>query len=262
MLPNQAPLKVTETFHLLEAMHPGRIDLGLGRAPGTDQKTALALRRNPDALAADDYPQNVVELLAYDDRSFPEGHFFENIVATPSDQKLPPVWLLGSSAFSGHLAAQLGLGFSFAAHINKPLAVDVMRAYRAGFQPSHRFAASAAMLAVGVIVAETDEKAQELSIIQRVSMFRLLQGAMAPAPTLEEARKIVATIPPQFQLQLDSMQANSFIGTPEQVMSDVRDFADACEADEVMVTSFVPFAEEREYSIRAIKAAWDEVDAG
>lgn len=261
MLPNQAPLKVTETFHLLEAMHPGRIDLGLGRAPGTDQKTALALRRNPDALAADDYPQNVVELLAYDDRSFPAGHFFENIVATPSDQKLPPVWLLGSSAFSGHLAAQLGLGYSFAAHINKPLAVDVMSAYRAGFQPSHRFATPQAMLAVGVIVAETDERAQELAIIQRVSMFRLLQGAMAPAPTLEEAQKIAATIPPQFQLQLDSMQANSFIGTPQRVMEDVRDFANACQADEVMVTSFVPFAEEREYTIRALRAAWDEVDA-
>ena len=139
MLPNQAPLKVTETFHLLEAMYPGRIDLGLGRAPGTDQKTALALRRNPDALAAEDYPQNVMELLAYDDRSFPEGHFFENIIATPSDQQLSSVWLLGSSAFSGQLAAQLGLGYSFAAHINKPLAADVMRAYKAQFQPSNRY---------------------------------------------------------------------------------------------------------------------------
>jgi alkanesulfonate monooxygenase SsuD/methylene tetrahydromethanopterin reductase-like flavin-dependent oxidoreductase (luciferase family) len=110
-------------------------------------------------------------------------------------------------------------------------------------------------------VAETDEKAQELAIIQRVSMFRLLQGAMAPAPTLEEARKIAATIPPQFQLQLDSMQANSFIGTPQRVVEDVRDFANACQADEVMVTSFVPFAEEREYTIRAVRAAWNEIDA-
>jgi luciferase family oxidoreductase group 1 len=171
------------------------------------------------------------------------------------------VWLLGSSAFSGQLAAQLGLGFSFAAHINKPMAVNVMRAYRAGFQPSHRFASPQAMLAVSVIVAETDERAQELAIIQRVSMFRLLQGAMAPAPTLEEAREIAASIPPQSRMQLDSMQANTFIGTPQQVMGEARDFADACEADEVMVTSFVPFASEREYIIRAVKAAWDEVDA-
>lgn len=260
MLPNQAPLKVTETFHLLEAMHPGRIDLGLGRAPGTDQKTALALRRNPDALAAEDYPQNVMELLAYDERSFPSGHFFENIVATPSDQKLPPVWLLGSSAFSGHLAGQLGLGFSFASHINRPMAVDVMKAYRAGFHPSDRFATPAAMLAVGVIVAETEERARELAIIQRVSMFRLLQGAMAPAPNIDEAKAIAATIPPQFQMQLDTMQANNFIGTPEQVMTAVRDFANEAEADEVMVSSMVPFAEDREYALRSIKAAWDEVD--
>lgn len=261
MLPNQAPLKVTESFHLLEAMHPGRIDLGLGRAPGTDQKTALALRRNPDALTAEDYPQNVMELLAYDDRSFPEGHFFENIVATPADQKLPPVWLLGSSAFSGHLAAQLGLGFSFAAHINRPLATDVMGAYRAGFQPSDRFSAPQAMLTVGAIVAETEEQARELSVIQRVSMFRLLQGAMAPSPTLEEAREIAKTIPPQFQLQLDSMQANLFIGTPMKVMTAIREFADACEADEVMVTTSIPFATKREYAIRSIKAVWDEADA-
>lgn len=261
MLPNQAPLKVTETFHLLEAMYPGRIDLGLGRAPGTDQKTALALRRNPDALAAEDYPQNVMELLAYDDRSFPEGHYFEKIVATPTDQKLPPVWLLGSSAFSGHLSAQLGLGFSFAAHINKPLAADVMRAYRAGFQPSQRFTEPQSMLAVGVIVAENEEYARELSLIHRVGMYRLLKGEMAPAPTLEEARAIVAGIEPQFQLQLDSMRANQFIGTPDAVAGQVKELADLCQADEVMFTTSIGMPEEREYAIRAMKTAWDAADA-
>lgn len=259
MLPNQAPLKVTETFHLLEAMYPGRIDLGLGRAPGTDQKTALALRRNPDALAAEDYPQNVMELLAYDDRSFPEGHFFEHVVATPADQNLPPVWLLGSSAFSGQLAAQLGLGFSFAAHINKPLAADVMRAYKAQFQPSERFAKPQSMLAVGVIVAETDDIARELSLIHRVGMYRLLKGMMAPTPTLEEAKEIVANIEPQFMLQLDSMQANQFIGTPDSVAARVKDLADVSQADELMITSMVGMPEEQEFTIRQLKAAWDSV---
>lgn len=261
MLPNLAPLKVTETFHLLEAMYPNRIDLGLGRAPGTDQKTALALRRNPDALAAEDYPQNVMELLAYDDRSFPEGHFFEDIVATPADQKLPPVWLLGSSAFSGQLAAQLGLGFSFAAHINKPMAIDVMRAYKAQFQPSDRFTKPESMLAVGVIAAETEEYAQELSLIHRVGMYRLLKGMMAPTPSLEEARKIVATIEPQFQLQLDSMQANQFIGTPETIAAQVKEMADQSQADEVMFTTMIGMPEEQEFTIRELKAAWDEVDS-
>lgn len=261
MLPNQAPLKVTETFHLLEAMYPGRIDLGLGRAPGTDQKTALALRRNPDALAAEDYPQNVMELLAYDDRSFPEGHFFEDIIATPADQKLPPVWLLGSSAFSGQLSAQLGLGFSFAAHINKPMAVDVMRAYKAQFQPSERFSTPKSMLAVGVIVAETDEYAQELSLIHRVGMYRLLKGKMAPTPSLEEAREIVATIPPQFQYQLDSMQANQFVGTPESIAAKVKDLADQSQADEVMFTTMIGMPAEQEFTIRELKSAWDNVDS-
>lgn len=261
MLPNQAPLKVTETFHLLEAMYPDRIDLGLGRAPGTDQKTALALRRNPDALAAEDYPQNVMELLAYDDRSFPTGHFFEDIVATPADQKLPPVWLLGSSAFSGQLAGQLGLGFSFAAHINKPMAVDVMRAYKAGFQPSERFSDAQSMLAVGVIVAETNERAKDLSLIHRVGMYRLLKGKMAPTPSLEEAREIVAGIESHFQMQLDSMHANQFIGTPEIVAQQVKELADQSQADEVMITSMIGMPDEQEFIVRQMKSHWDAIDS-
>lgn len=260
MLPNQAPLKVVETFRLLQAMYPGRIDLGLGRAPGTDQRTALALRRNPEALAAEDYPQNVLELLAYDDHSFPEGHVFASIVATPADQALPPVWLLGSSAFSGQLSAQLGLGFSFAAHINRPLAADVMRTYRAGFQPSHRFASPHSILAVGVIVGENEAHARDLSLIHRVGMYRLLKGAMAPSPTIEEARAIVAGIEPQFQMQLDSMQANQFIGTAEHVAAAVKALADASEADELMVTTSIGLPEERAFAIRAMKSAWDAID--
>lgn len=260
MLPNQAPLKVVETFHLLEALFPGRIDLGLGRAPGTDQKTALALRRNPDALAAEDYPQNVLELMAYDEQSFPEGHFFADIVATPADQTLPPIWLLGSSAFSGHLAAQLGLGFSFAAHINRPLAADVMTAYRSGFQPSDRFASPSAILAVGVIVGETDEEALDLSLIHRAGMYRLLKGGMAPSPTIEEAREIVATIDPRFQLQIDSMLGNQFIGTADRVIAEVKAFADECQADEVMITTSTPFREQRLRAIRDLKSGWDEAD--
>lgn len=260
MLPNQAPLKVTETFHLLEALHPGRIDLGLGRAPGTDQKTSLALRRSADALNAEDYPQNVLELLAYDDRSFPEGHYFEKIVATPSDQKLPPVWLLGSSGFSGQLAAQLGLGFSFAAHINKPLAADVLRAYKAQFQLSKRFTKPAAMLAVGVIVGKTEEHARDLALIHRVGMYRLLKGAMGKSPTIEEAKEIVATIEPQFQLQLDSMGANQFVGTADHVAARIKELADLSEADEVMITTMIGFPEDIEFTVRNLKSAWDQVD--
>ncbi|MCA9832354.1 MAG: LLM class flavin-dependent oxidoreductase [Thermomicrobiales bacterium] len=260
MLPNQAPLKVAETFHLLRAMYGDRIDLGLGRAPGTDTKTALALRRNPDALHADDYPQNVLELLAYDEQGFPEGHYFEHIVATPSDQSLPPVWLLGSSGFSGQFAAQIGVGFSFAAHINKPLAIDVMNSYREHFTPSGRFEAPHAILAVGTIIGETEERARELALIHRVGMYRLLTGAMQPAPTLAEAREIAETIPPQFQLQLDSMQANQFIGTAADVATRVKALADECQADEVMFTCTIGAESDLEHALREMKSAWDTVD--
>ena len=261
MLPNQAPLKVAESFHLLHAMYGDRIDLGLGRAPGTDTKTALALRRNPEALQAEDYPQHVLEMLAYDEHGFPAGHYFENIVATPADQTLPPVWLLGSSDFSGRFAAQIGVGFSFAAHIKRPLTVDVLTAYRSGFQQSGRFEAPHAILAVGAIVGETHEHARDLALIHRVGMFRLLSGGPHQAPTIEEARKIAAAIPPQFQLQLDSMQANQFIGTAAEVAAQIKSLADASQANEVMFTATIAADSDLEFAIREIKAAWDDVDA-
>jgi luciferase family oxidoreductase group 1 len=258
MLPNQAPLKVVEVFRLLHALHPDRIDLGLGRAPGTDQKTALALRRDPDALAADDYPQNVAELLAYDDGTFPEGHLFESIVAIPSDVPLPPVWLLGSSAFSGQLAAHLGLGFSFASHINRPLATQVMRYYRDHFQPSARFQDPHSILAVSIVVGEDEESAADWSSMLKLGLYRLVTGHMDKAPTLEEA--LAAEIPPQGMIQIGGMLQNHFVGTPDNVAAEVKAFADACAADEVMITSWIPQRENRELALREFKRAWDAID--
>jgi luciferase family oxidoreductase group 1 len=258
MLPNQAPLKVAETFRLLNAMNPGRIDLGLGRAPGTDQKTAYALRRNPEALHAEDYPQNVLELLAYDDGSFPDGHLFASIVAIPGDVPLPPVWLLGSSAFSGQLAAQLGLGFSFASHINRPLATQVMRYYRDNFQPSTRFEKPHAILAVSVVLGETEQEAMDWSSILKVGLYRLVTGQSGKSPSLEEAR--ATEIPPQAMIQLGSMLQNHTVGTPDTVAAEIKAFADETGADEVMVTSWIPQVENREFVMREFKRAWDEVD--
>ena len=118
MLPNHAPLKVAETFRVLEALHPGRIDLGIGRAPGTDTRTALALRRSRAALGADDFPEQLAELLAFSSGHFPAGHPFESVIAVPTDVDLPPIWLLGSSDYSAQAAAALGLGYAHAHHIN------------------------------------------------------------------------------------------------------------------------------------------------
>lgn len=259
MLPNHAPLKIAEVFRLLEALHPGRVDLGLGRAPGTDQKTAYALRRNAEAMSADDYPQNLAELLAYEDRTFPPNHLFASIQAIPVDVSLPPIWLLGSSAFSGVLAAQTGLGFSFASHINRPAAVQVMRAYREQFQPSKHFEAPNAILAASVVVGESMEQAEDLSTIVRVGVYRLVSGQMGPSPSLEDARKI--EIPPHAQIRMGSMLGNQFVGTADSVAVELKTFADEAGADELMLTSWIPMRENREYVLREFKRAWDTVDA-
>lgn len=258
MLPNHAPLKIAETFRLLEAIHPGRIDLGLGRAPGTDQKTAYALRRNPEALAADDYPQNLAELLAYEDGTFPPNHLFANIRAIPNDVPLPPIWLLGSSAFSGQLAAQVGLGFSFASHINRPAAVQVMQAYRNQFQPSQHFEKPHAILAASAVIGETMEEAMDLRSIVRVGLYRLLSGEMGPSPTLENALKF--EIPASMDIRMGSMLTNQFVGTPDSVAKELKAFADESEADELMLTSWIPFQDNREFVLREFRRAWDEVD--
>ncbi|MFM8592789.1 MAG: MsnO8 family LLM class oxidoreductase, partial [Chloroflexota bacterium] len=130
MLPNHAPLRIAEAFQLLEAMHPGRIDLGLGRAPGTDQLTAAAMGRNVDPRRGDDYPQQLDELIAFGNGTLPVGHHFAGIQAIPFGSTLPPMWLLGSSDYSAIQAAKLGLGYAFAAHINFPNAVNALSLYR------------------------------------------------------------------------------------------------------------------------------------
>jgi luciferase family oxidoreductase group 1 len=188
MLPNHAPLKIAETFRLLEALHPGRIDLGLGRAPGTDTITAFAMRRSAEALTADDYPEQLAELLAFDDGTFPGDHPFRTIRPVPVDTRLPPVWLLGSSDFSARLAAQAGLGYAFAAHINGRGAVSALRDYRASFVPSERYPEPWAILTVSVTVGETAEHARELSLINDLLLVRLRSGQIRAYPTLEEAK--------------------------------------------------------------------------
>src|ERR687896_1950666 len=136
MLPNHAPLKVAETFRVLEALHPGRIDLGIGRAPGTDPVTATALRRSPDGLDAEDFPQQFAELLAFSGDGFPEDHPFRFVIAMPSDVGLPPIWLLGSSGYSARVAGEMGFGYAFASHFSPADPAPAMRAYRESFESS------------------------------------------------------------------------------------------------------------------------------
>src|SRR5918997_247555 len=139
MLPNHAPLRVVETFRVLESLHPGRVDLGIGRAPGTDPVAATALRRSQDGLGAEDFPQRFGELLAFGGDGFPEDHPFRSVVAMPSDVGLPPIWLLGSSGYSAKAAGEMGLGYAFAAHFSPSDPAPAMRAYRESFESSENF---------------------------------------------------------------------------------------------------------------------------
>ena len=196
MLPNHSPLKVVETFRVLETLHPGRIDLGIGRAPGTDMVTALALRRSRAALAADDFPQQLAELLAFFYGTFPDDHPFRTITPVPAGTAVPPIYLLGSSEFSGQVAAQAGLGFAFARHISPGPAAHVLSSYRDEFRPSAAFPEPSGILATSVLVAETDERAEELAASLDLMWLRIGQGTRGPAATLEEARR-TCTRPPR-----------------------------------------------------------------
>jgi luciferase family oxidoreductase group 1 len=188
MLPNHSPLAVAETFRLLEALHPGRIDLGIGRAPGTDGLTAYALRRSEDALHAEDFPERFGELLGFLGRGFEDDHPFGRIAVSPVDVAPPEVWMLGSSDFGGRMAAHAGVGFAFAHHINPGPAVATLRAYRERFTPSASRAEPHAILAVSVVCADTDEEAEVLAAPVDLAMVRLVQGrGGGPRASVEEA---------------------------------------------------------------------------
>jgi luciferase family oxidoreductase group 1 len=254
MLPNHAPLRIAEAFRLLEALHPGRIDLGLGRAPGTDTLTAYALRRSEEAIRTDQYPALLAELLALESNGFPPGHLFGSINVTPADVSLPPIWLLGSSDFSARAAAEVGLGFSFAAHINSPAAVPAMRIYRDDFQPSDYFKEPHAILAVGVIVGETEEHAQELLKIVQIGMAALAAGRPYQMPTLEEARKV--ELSPLDLERAGSMLRNVIMGDAATVAARVQQFAAETQADEVMLTTFLPNPADRVRAVTNMAEAW------
>src|ERR1700709_2680400 len=154
MLPNHAPLMVAERFKMLEALFPGRIDLGLGRAPGTDGATAHALRSRLDRREGDDFLERLQELILGEPRGFPAGHPYNNVVAMPDDVPLPPIWLLGSSDYSSELAAQVGMGFAFAHHLASHDAVDALINYRSRFKPSGWRSTPSAILAVAIVASE------------------------------------------------------------------------------------------------------------
>jgi luciferase family oxidoreductase group 1 len=163
MLPNHAPLMVAERYKMLEALFPGRIDLGLGRAPGTDQVTAHALRRRLDGREGDDFLERLHELTLWETREFPDNQPYNSVLAMPNDAPLPPIWLLGSSDYSAQLSAEVGMGFAFAHHFASHDAVEALTWYRKHFKPSRWRDKPHGILAIAVIMAETDEEAERLA---------------------------------------------------------------------------------------------------
>jgi luciferase family oxidoreductase group 1 len=236
MLPNHTPLKVVETFRVLAALHPDRIDLGLGRAPGTDQLTALALRRSREALAAQDFDDQLLELLAFATGEWPDNHPFRAVQAVPADVPLPPIWLLSSSGHSAGLAAELGVGFAFAYHINpNGGVVEAMLAYRQQFSPSRNFPQPHAMLTVSVICAGTEGEAADLATTLELAFLRLSSGRPAPLPSPAEAKAYPYT--PAERAHIEASRGRFIVGTPETVRTQLLQMAAQTQADEIMVTT-------------------------
>ncbi len=246
MLPNHVPLQVVERYRTLEALHPGRIDLGIGRAAGTDPLTAQALR----SVSGDQVGGLIAELLAFARSEFPPDHPFGRIGITPGGVELPPVWMLGSSGGSARLAGQIGAGYAFAGHFSETPAAPAIQAYRDAFAPSPAFAEPRAILALSVICAPTNAEARELSSSVEVMFQRIRRGETGPLPSPAEARADgwSADAPPRGPM------ANLLIaGTPDHVRDRIRATAEAAGADEVMLMTIVhdPAARLRSYDLIA-----------
>ena len=237
MLPNHAPLMVAERFKVLAALFPGRIDLGLGRAPGTDQVTSYALRARQDPRQGDDFLERFQELLLIERGGYPEGHPFRNLRAVPADVALPPIWLLGSSGYSAELAAAVGLGFSFAHHFADYDAASAMLTYREHFKPSAALSEPYAILGTAVIAADTDEEAERIASSAELHFVRRAKGEYAPLASPEEA----AAYPyaPIDRARIGQLRTRLVVGGPDTVKARLLALAESTKADELMITTMV-----------------------
>ena len=229
MLPNHAPLAVAEQFGTLEALFPGRVDLGLGRAPGTDRAAALALRRN-HASDENQFPRDVVELIDYF-RHDPA----RKVRAIPGEGQKVPVWILGSSLFGAQLAAMLGLPYAFASHFAPALMEEAVHVYRSSFRPSEQLDRPYVMLGFNVFAAETDEEAQLLSTSLMQAFVNLRTGRPGKLPP--PVASYLETLPPTGRRMVEEVLSCSAIGSAGTVGAAVRAFARRTGADELMVTS-------------------------
>ena len=233
MLPNHVPLRVVETYRTLNGLHPNRIDLGIGRAGGSDGRTLSALR----SMGGEHFSEEFAELLAFEQEGFPHGHPYAQIHVVPENVALPPIFLLGSSGASATAAGELGLGYSFAAHFSPAPPRPAFDAYRAAFRPSPQLEQPRAILAVSALVAPTADEAAFLSTSQALSWALFHSGELRKLLPPEQASAHAYT--PQQQAIIDKQGKLWIVGDPQQVKAEIERQAEAAGADEVMVTTTV-----------------------
>lgn len=249
MLPNHAPLRVVEQYRTLEALHPGRIDLGIGRAAGTDPLTAHALRSSP----GEKFAALLAETLAFDGGQFPEHHPYARIEVTPSNVRLPPIWMLGSSGGSAQLAGELGLGYAFAGHFSPSPAESAISLYRKSFEPSAVFAEPRVILAVHALCADTEAEARELALAPLYALASIEQGRPTPVMTPAEVRETGFSLD-----QARGTMARLLVyGTPDQVRGRLEALAAEAQADELMVMTLSHASEPRLRSYELLARAFD-----
>ncbi|WP_076070163.1 LLM class flavin-dependent oxidoreductase [Sphingomonas montana] len=247
MLPNHAPIVIAEQFGTLAVMHPGRIDLGLGRAPGTDQHTARALRRS--LVNNDDFPQDVLELQAYFRTARPN----QAVQAVPAAGTDVPLWILGSSTYGAQLAAELGLPYAFASHFAPGSLVPALNIYRTRFKPSAQLARPHAMIGVNIVAADTDAEARRLATTQQMSFVDMFRGTRGLSrPPIDD---IDAYWSPVERAQAMSMLARSIVGSPETVRAGIAALVAETGADELMIVSDVYDHAARRHSYTLIAEA-------
>ena len=243
MLPNHAPLVVAEQFGTLATLYPNRVDLGLGRAPGTDMATAKALRRN-GIDSVDSYPSDIQALQAYLGQPNPS----QKVVAIPGVNTHVPLWLLGASLYSAQLAAQLGLPYSFASHFAPDQLFDALHVYRSMFQPSDQVSAPYAMVGVMVVMADTEEEAQYLFTSVQQQFIHLRQGANKPFSKPSENFK--ENCSPADEAMLASVLRYAMVGTKASVADKLDGFLQATQADEIIVSMPIHPIEQRLKSVK------------
>jgi luciferase family oxidoreductase group 1 len=246
MLPNHQPLVIAEQFGMLDALHPGRIDLGIGRAPGTDQRTARALRRGAAPLGADDFPQELTELASYFRGEGP-------VVAVPAHGQQPAMWLLGSSGYSAQLAGLLGLPFAFAHHFSAENTVPALALYRETFRPSPMLSEPYSMIAASVLAAATDEEARRLALPSALQFLRLRLGRPGPVPTPEEANTYPYS--EQERAFVEDRLAGQIIGSSDTVRDGVHELVERTGVDELMVVTSTHDGADRLRSYELLAAA-------